>query len=75
MKDIVIRCLGCGATRAQGGIADITEDEVYNQALHNPGCIIARPGMLTLVHRDEREDKIIYSIVVFPQHNEETQVV
>ena len=69
--DIVIRCLGCQATYAQGGLdPSLTDEQVLAQARHNPGCAINRPGMRTRVHTEEVSSKIVYTVLVFPAYQE-----
>lgn len=84
--EIVIRCLGCHATTAQGGLSQLlTQDEALNRALHNPGCPINRPDHRTMVHTEEvttlrpaeteeappiEEKKTVYTLLVFPAYRD-----
>lgn len=52
--DITIRCLGCQATTAVGGLASLpSQDDALKLAQHNPGCPINRADHRVMVHSEE----------------------
>lgn len=81
--EIAIRCLGCHATIARGGLTILpTQDEAVQLAQHNPGCPINRTDHRTMVHVEDvlsfhfeeekrvEDRKTVYTLIVFPGYRD-----